>query len=547
MTTGSVLMTAFGWDTPGGGSLIPQLLAKELASRGWAVTFVHVATGGAAGCEPYTTSETREHNLTRIAIHNLPSPYLDLRHPERDMRHQPVDKLLASVLQRQRPDVVHVHNLHNLGASVLRVAHSFGPRLVMTPHNFWILCPRSHLERGDRSLCIGPAQTGRTCAACVGDEELESMYRMRFEFVMASARECVDRWLAPSNAVAHALTLYGVSPSRVSVCRQSLPWLDLTWQRTAARTGRSGSPLRVGFVGSPRTHKGIPELAAACAGLAEVELHVWGGVSDGLREKIARLATSASRHVHVHGTYEHRQLPEILMQLDVGAHPSTIWDVCPLAVQEMQAGRLPVIATQMGGITDLVNDQTNGILVPPRSVTALRSAIGMLMDPGVRAALSANLRPPRTWGSYVDAVEAAYVGATTNCDREDHQFGGGQIIVHWVGPPTALTRWLECQAGVKVFFGSDSSANDTTPAMPRLPDLQILSTLNAPKDRFHPHTLVIDGAWEGCELSRLSELGLTVLTESPARALALARLGVTAEWIGGIVDIRGLLTEGSPA
>ena len=73
-------------------------------------------------------------------------------------------------MDRLQPDVVHFHNLHNLGAALLDVAHARGVPSYFTTHNYWLVCPRAYLLRGDNSLCGGPGDAGADCATCIGGD-----------------------------------------------------------------------------------------------------------------------------------------------------------------------------------------------------------------------------------------------------------------------------------------------------------------------------------------------------------------------------------------
>jgi glycosyltransferase involved in cell wall biosynthesis len=64
--------------------------------------------------------------------------------------------------------------------------------------------------------------------------------------------------------------------------------------------------------------------------------------------------------------------------MDLFALPS-LKEAMPVALLEAMASRLPVVATSVGGVPEIVRDGQDGLLVPPGSVGALRGALETLL------------------------------------------------------------------------------------------------------------------------------------------------------------------------
>lgn len=81
---------------------------------------------------------------------------------------------------------------------------------------------------------------------------------------------------------------------------------------------------------------------------------------------------------------------ELLLQIDIFVLPS-LWEGLPLALLEAMAAKIPVVATNVNGIIEIIDSEKEGILVPPKNSSALSSAlIRLLNDIELQKKLAAN-------------------------------------------------------------------------------------------------------------------------------------------------------------
>lgn len=66
-------------------------------------------------------------------------------------------------LIRTRPDVVHFFHLQRLSASAIDVCRELGLPMVLTPTDFWLVCPTNQLLLPNHALCSGPDPDGVNC------------------------------------------------------------------------------------------------------------------------------------------------------------------------------------------------------------------------------------------------------------------------------------------------------------------------------------------------------------------------------------------------
>jgi glycosyltransferase involved in cell wall biosynthesis len=143
---------------------------------------------------------------------------------------------------------------------------------------------------------------------------------------------------------------------------------------------------RVGFIGRLDPVKRIPDLLAAVAKLPAVSLDLWGEGSyrPVVEATIARLGLAD--RVKLHGAIASPH--EALQQMDVLVLPSEAEGFGLVLIEAMAAG-VPVVATNVAGIRDVVRDQQTGLLVPARDPAALAHAIEqVLSDSSLRSRLT---------------------------------------------------------------------------------------------------------------------------------------------------------------
>jgi len=112
------------------------------------------------------------------------------------------------------------------------------------------------------------------------------------------------------------------------------------------------------------------------------------------------------------GPFERAQLAEVMSGLDVLVAPSTWYENSPVVISEALAAGRPVIATDLGGMRDLVEHEVNGLLFGLADVEGLADALGRFAtDPALRERLRRGIKPVRTIDEEVVDLIASYRAA----------------------------------------------------------------------------------------------------------------------------------------
>jgi glycosyltransferase involved in cell wall biosynthesis len=149
--------------------------------------------------------------------------------------------------------------------------------------------------------------------------------------------------------------------------------------------------LRILNVAAMRPQKGQALLLEALAKLRGdgVDAHLTivgdGPEREHLESRVAQLGIA--EHVEMPGALGHDAIPRHMQEADVFCLPSFAEGV-PTVLMEAMASGLPVVATYVGGVPDLVEPGTSGLLVSPGSADLLADALARLAaDPGLRRRL----------------------------------------------------------------------------------------------------------------------------------------------------------------
>jgi glycosyltransferase involved in cell wall biosynthesis len=136
----------------------------------------------------------------------------------------------------------------------------------------------------------------------------------------------------------------------------------------------------------------------------------------------AVLGSSARDRISLRGFIRHEEVPTVLASLDVLVLPSVYEEMGSVLVEAMVSG-VPVVASRVGGIPEVVVDGRTGVLVPPGDIDALARALdGLVADPERRRQMCLNARERAvqySWPDLAGRVADLYDRLTTSLgDRE---------------------------------------------------------------------------------------------------------------------------------
>jgi len=361
-----------------------------------------------------------------------------------------------SVLAEFRPDVVHFHHYLSLGDDLVSRARASGAAVVYTLHDYGLICPNALLLRDDGAICgkndpeffrdccpvlirVGRAPRGGLAA------ELPSLARWRLyarqqrsarvRAALGAAVELAARFTNGDDGATerrkrdfyftHTRRIFSdaqlfVAPTRFlleryassGLARAKLVHSDYGMRPfEPPRRGPRHGPPRFAYIGALHPHKGIEVALEAFRMLPEARLDVFGSsFGSPISENYTRRVTTAvAPNVRFRGAYDNDRVGEVLAEVDVLVVPSLWFENSPLTIHEAFIAGVPVVASGIGGMAELVRDGIDGLHFRVGDAHDLREKIRTLIDdPGLLERLRGGIRPQKTIETDAAEVRSRY-------------------------------------------------------------------------------------------------------------------------------------------
>ncbi len=273
------------------------------------------------------------------------------------------ERLVGATLDEFQPELINTHNLQGIGYNLLRAIARSGVPCVQTLHDFGFLC-----------LAMNMFRNGQECArhhwTCQGSAALKRWFYRGIDPLA---------FVAPSAALLNRYRPH--LPPHREAC--AIP-LTLQFASTSVVPREPDGVLRLLYVGQIEPWKGIDFLLTTIAALPEaprIRLQIVGG---GSLLPTLTVQYRGAEWVSFAGKVPAAEVGRFMAGSDLLVVPSIWFENAPLVISEAIHHGLPILASDTGGLPELVEDGTNGKLLPPGDVPAWATALGdLLHDPEI--------------------------------------------------------------------------------------------------------------------------------------------------------------------
>lgn len=344
----------------GGAARITYLQAKGLRDRGWQVG---VFTSRKLG-RPSQDSVQSEKGIKVYRLFDLypdsrsyPGSFVDKAMIGTNAPYNPsfIPKI-NSVIKDFQPDVLHGHQISRISFGAFARSARSMPHF-LTFHTYQFECPKGGLFRKrKRAICQSkpwPCQIYRT--------------------IMNYQLQSIDGLIAISHFIEDRLIRSGVDHRKLFHIPNGVVIPD------SNQTVLPASSRDILFVGRLEDNKGVSTLIEAFTGLNDPEISLTV-IGDGpLREHLQDLANQDKR-IRFEGWKPQSELKKNYKACRFVVVPSRCHEVLNTVICEAQSWGRPVIATNLGGNPDLIQDSFSGYLIPHDDSDSLRAKMMRLLE-----------------------------------------------------------------------------------------------------------------------------------------------------------------------
>lgn len=284
---------------------------------------------------------------------------------------------IRKLIEFYKPDVAHIHNIQKrITPSILPIIKKFNIPVALTLHDYKLICAQynliSHSEICER--CKNNHFSSILSQRCISKSILinfTNFLDMKFQQYSQIYKNNVDLFIAPSQFLRNKFIEFGYSAEKITHLTN---FID-----TEKYTPYYGFDNYCVYFGRLTKEKGLYALIDAALKIKNINFYIIGtGPEEGNLKSI--VDKKGASHIQFLGYLAKNELLSILAKSMFTILPSEWYEVFGLSILESFCLGKPVIASKIGGVSEIIDDGVTGLLFTPRSVDSLADKINYLIN-----------------------------------------------------------------------------------------------------------------------------------------------------------------------
>lgn len=321
------------------------------------------------------TRENKEFPVTRINLHTQDFSH----HKYANLDKKGIRERFRGELDDFAPDIIHFHSIYALSLEMLDDCVEMNIPTVMTLHDYWGICHNNLLVNDDGGVCC---EKDGACLSCKGELVLENGSAITLSERNARCLEYYNKvtaFISPSNYLAQKYIERGIKEEKMQVIANGI---DTSLFKKNKKT--KSSKIRFGYVGQVEWHKGIETLLHAMSLLNNSEKEKISLTIIGSGNKVffdyCKAVSKELEFITFLGKIGYHRIGAALNHIDILIVPSLWPENSPNAIFEAMATGTPVIASNLGGIPELIKDSRNGLFFQHNNSRSLADKVRWFID-----------------------------------------------------------------------------------------------------------------------------------------------------------------------
>jgi glycosyltransferase involved in cell wall biosynthesis len=300
-----------------------------------------------------------------------------LTYPLKTIYSSEAKKKLNIVLKDFQPDIIHINNFnYQLTPSIIYASNNYKKKankkvkIVFTAHDYQLVCPNHMMFDSQHKVCekcIGGNYINCTKGSCIHSSKAKSLIGT----MEATLYKTLGTYKYIDNVICCSEFLKGKMDTNPDLAGKTVAMHNFIDNIENNDVDKENYVL---YFGRYSKEKGIETIINAknikfiCAGSGELEDEI-----------------NSNEHITNVGFKSGKELEDLISKAKCSVYPSIWYENCPFSVMESISLGTPVVASNIGGIPELIDDGKTGILFEAGNVASFENAINSIINDDAKA------------------------------------------------------------------------------------------------------------------------------------------------------------------